>query len=93
MTELALFASSFFTVLCLVIQSINNNHGYWGRAFFMSFAIGVSQLTLYRLMPSADIFEVIAFLCGGPFGNVAAHWIRRHDIARIRALREHDSNH
>ena len=66
---------------------INNNHGYMGRAFFTSFAIGGSQLLLYRLMPDANGTEIVAYLCGGPFGNVAAQWLRRHDIARIRALR------
>lgn len=87
MTELALFVSSFLTVLLLVVQSANNTHGYPVRAFFTSFAIGASQLLLYRLMPDANTTEIAAYLCGGPFGNVAAQWLRRADIARIRALR------
>lgn len=87
MTEAALFVSSFLTVLLLVIQSINNNHGYMTRAFLTSFGIGASQLLLYRLMPDANTTEIAAYLCGGPFGNVVAQWLRRHDIARIRALR------
>lgn len=87
MTETALFASSFLTVLLLVIQSINNNHGYMGRAFWTSFGIGGAQLLLYRLMPDASVTEIAAYLLGGPIGNVAAQWLRRHDIARIKALR------
>lgn len=87
MTELALFVSSFLTVLLLVVQSANNTHGYMARAFWTSFAIGASQLLLYRLMPDANTTEIVAYLCGGPFGNIAAQWLRRHDIARIKALR------
>ena len=69
-----------------MIQSINNNHGYMGRAFLTSFGIGAAQLLLYRIMPDASGTEIAAYLCGGTLGNVAAQWLRRSDIARIRAL-------
>lgn len=37
-----------------------------------SFAIGAANLTLFKLAPEATGLEVAAYLCGGPFGIVAA---------------------
>jgi len=86
--ELLLFGSTFVSVMLLVVQSINNNHGRGRLAFLTSFGIGASQLALWKLMPDASATEVAAFLCGGPFGNLAAQWIKRHDIALVRGLRK-----
>jgi hypothetical protein len=87
MNALLLFVSQFALVTLLVVQSQNNTHGHGTLAFFTSIAIGITQLAAFRLMPNADALEMVAFVAGGPFGNVLAQWIKRHDIARIRALR------
>ena len=68
MTETALFASSFLTVLLLVIQSINNNHGYMGRAFWSSFGIGGALVLRCRMMPdprATNVAPTGGRLCAG----------------------------
>lgn len=80
MTHLALFASTFVLVFLLGFQSLNVNGGHYGAAFWTSFGIGVSQVVLYKLVPSADVTEVIAYLLGGPFGIVASMWAHRRWI-------------
>ena len=85
-----LFGSTFVTVLLLVVQSANNIHGHRRPAALTSLGIGISQLVLWRYMPNAaaaaSYTEMAAFLAGGPLGNLAAQWLKRHDIARIRKL-------
>lgn len=88
MTELLLFASQYVTVLLLVTQSISNNHGRRGLAALTSVGIGVCQIATFKLLPGAGISEAAAWIAAGPAANVTAQWLMRHDIARIRALRE-----
>lgn len=87
MTELLLFSSQFVVVLLLVTQSINNNHGRQTLAAFTSIGIGIAQIATFKLLPDANLTEMIAWVSAGPIANIAAQWIKRHDIARIRALR------
>jgi hypothetical protein len=72
MAAMALLASTFFLVFFLGLQSLIVNSGYRLLAFSNSFAIGVANLTLFRLAPDATGIEIVAFLSGGPFGIVAA---------------------
>jgi len=72
MTALALLASTFFLVFFLGLQSLIVNSGYRLLAFTNSFAIGVANLTLFRLAPDATGIEIVAFLSGGPFGIISA---------------------
>lgn len=72
MTAIALFASTFALVFCLGLQSLFVNSGRRWMAFINSAAIGLCQLTLYKLAPDANGFEIAGYLCGGPFGIVAA---------------------
>lgn len=72
MTALVLLASTFFLVFFLGLQSLVVNSGHRVFAFANSFAIGVAQLTLFKLAPEATGVEIAAYLCGGPFGVVAA---------------------
>lgn len=88
MHELMLFASSFVMVTLLVVQSANNTHGRSVQAFFTSILIGLSQVMVYKIMPEANATEIAAFVAGGPLGNLAAQWIKRHDIAKIRKLHD-----
>lgn len=72
MTALTLFASTFFLVFFLGLQSLNVNNGHRLLAFMTSFGIGVSNLMLFKLAPDAGGIEIAAFLMGGPFGIVAS---------------------
>ena len=72
MTALALLVSTFCLVFFLGLQSLVVNSGYRWLAFFNSFAIGTSNLVLFKLAPNSSGIEVLAYLSGGPFGIVAA---------------------
>lgn len=87
MNEALLFGSQFVCVLLLVVQSINNNHGHALLGAITSIGIGIAQIATFKLLPSADVSEMIAWVAAGPCANVAAQWIKRHDIAKIRRLR------
>lgn len=89
--ELILFVSATVSVTLLVVQSINNNHGRAVLAFFTSIAIGLSQVYLYKLMANASASEVVAFVAGGPAGNLIAQWIKRHDVAKIKELHKRNA--
>lgn len=83
MTAVALLASTFALVFFLGMQSLIVNNGHRWLAFCNSFAIGLSQLTLYKLAPDANGIEIAAYLSGGPFGIVCAmivfqRWRARH---------------
>lgn len=86
MNELLLFGSQFVCVLLLVVQSINNNHGRAFLGALTSVGIGIAQILTFKLLPSADWSEMVAWVAAGPAANVAAQWIKRHDIAKIRRL-------
>ena len=76
-TLLALFASTFFLVFFLGLQSLNVNRGHYVAAFVTSFGIGIGQLILYKLAPDASGAEIVAYLAGGPFGIIASMWAHR----------------
>lgn len=86
MNEAALFLSQFVTVMLLVVQSINNNHGRGALAALTSIGIGAAQLVSWKLLPGASWSEAVAWIAAGPAANIAAQWIKRHDIAKIRRL-------
>jgi hypothetical protein len=72
MTAVALLASTFMLVFFLGLQSLVVNSGHKAMAFGNSLAIGLCQLTLYKLAPDASGIEIGAYLIGGPFGIVTA---------------------
>lgn len=72
MTALLLFASTFFLVLALGLQSLFVNSGRRYLAMGNSFCIGLGNLALFKLAPTASGIEVAAFLIGGPFGILTA---------------------
>lgn len=72
MTALLLLASTFSLVFFLGLQSLVVNSGHKGLAFVNSFCIGACNLILFKLAPDASGLEIAAYLCGGPFGIVAA---------------------
>ena len=54
MNELILFGSQFVTVMLLVVQSINNNHGRILLGAITSVGIGIAQIATFRLLPEAS---------------------------------------
>ena len=84
MTILALFFSTFILVFALGIQSLNVNNGHRMAAMFTSFFIGSSQMVLYKYAPAANLYEIAAFLLGGPFGIYAAMVAHPHLVRVIK---------
>ena len=77
MNALLLFGAMFITVFLMAAQNLFINNGKYLRAFFMSAAISVSQIILFKFAPNASAIEVAGFLAGGPFGVVTAMWVFR----------------
>lgn len=82
MTAALLFAATFGVVFALGLQSLNVNGGHRLLAFTTSFAIGASNLVLFKVLPGPTVLlEVAAYLIGGPLGilaSMAAHpWLVR----------------
>ena len=82
MTALYLLGSTFALVFFLGMQSLAVNGGHRWLAFANSFAIGASNLVLFKLAPQASGLEIAAYLAGGPLGIVSAmaafgRWKRR----------------
>lgn len=75
MIELALFASAFTTVFALGFQQQNVIHRHFKSAAITSFAIGGSQIFLWKFIPGADAVQIAATLLGGPAGITAAMWL------------------
>lgn len=74
MIDLAIFCSTFILVFALGFQSLNVNNGHYIAAFMTSFAIGLGNLVLFKTLPQADIWQILAYLTGGPFGIIASMW-------------------
>ena len=53
------------------------NNGHYKMAFLTSFAIGLSNLILYKTVPQAGALEIGAYLSAGPFGIVASMWAHK----------------
>lgn len=77
MSAILLFVSTYLLVMFLGAQSLFVNHGRYAQAFFNSFAIGASNLILFKLAPNASGLEVLSYLLGGPFGIISAMWLLR----------------
>lgn len=88
MNALLLFASQFVVVALLVIQSQNNTHGRFWMATWTSLGIGIAQVLTFKLLPDATPTEMIAWIVAGPFANMFAQWVKRHDIDKIRRLHQ-----
>ncbi|HWH75069.1 MAG TPA: hypothetical protein VNV16_12480 [Methylibium sp.] len=98
MTALLLFAATFGVVFALGLQSLNVNGGHRVLAFVTSFAIGISNLVLFKVLPGpTDAWQIAAYLLGGPFGiwaSMVAHphlvrWLarwRQAEPLRTRAV-------
>ena len=72
MTELTLFLSTASLVFALGLQQLNVQGHHYVLAALTSCLIGGAQIYLWRTMPSASGSEIVATLCGGPVGILAA---------------------
>jgi hypothetical protein len=84
MNAALLFFSTFTLVCALGLQSLNVNGKHYKAAFFTSFAIGISNLVLFKLAPNATPLEMAGFLFGGPFGIVTSIWAHPHMLALFK---------
>lgn len=88
MTALLLFCSTFVLVLALGLQSLNVNGGHKVLAALTSFAIGMANMAVLKVMPGPTGFlEVAAYLLGGPLGIVTSMvihpWVARRFGRRV----------
>ena len=83
-----LFISTFVTVFALGLQSLNVNGGHYVAAFFTSFLIGAGNVVVLKLVPTADVGQIVAYLAGGPVGIIASMWFHQRTIGRKREARE-----
>jgi hypothetical protein len=72
MTAIIIFVSTFVLVFALGFQSQNVNNGHYKMAFLTSFAIGLSNLILFKTVPQSGQLEISAYLSAGPFAIVAS---------------------
>lgn len=75
MNALLLFLGSFFIVFALGFQQHNVHYRRYQAAFLNGIFIGIMNLLVLRLGPSASPVEMAGFLTGGPLGSVAAIWL------------------
>ncbi len=88
MTALLLFGATFGVVFALGLQSLNVNGGHRLFAFVTSFAIGISNLVLFKVLPGpTDAWQIGAYLLGGPFGIVASMWAHPYLVRWLRGPR------
>lgn len=79
-TALLIFTSTFILVFALGFQSLNVNNGHYKAAFFTSFAIGVSNLVLFKTVPQADMIDIAAYLVAGQFAIIASMYAHKKVI-------------
>lgn len=75
MNALLLLTGSFFIVFALGFQQHNVHYRRYQAAFLNGIFIGVMNLLVLRLGPSASPVEMVSFLFGGSLGSVAAIWL------------------
>lgn len=82
MSALIIFSTTFILVASLGFQSLNVNKGHYIAAFLTSFVISGSNLVILRTIPQGDLFEVAAYMLGGPFGIVASMWLHKRLLGK-----------
>ena len=77
MKEMALFGGSFALVFALSFQQHHVHSRRYGYTFVNAVIIGLLNLVMLKLGSQASPTEMMAYVSGGPVGNVAAMWV--HD--------------
>lgn len=73
-----LFISSFVAVFLFGFQGQIVRDKHVVPAFFVSLAIGTTQLAFFKYVPNASFWQTVAWIFGGAFGIVASMYV--HDI-------------
>lgn len=82
MNALVLFSTTFVLVFALGVNTLSVNKGQYGIAFLTSFLISGSNLVILRTVPQGDLFEVVAYMLGGPIGIVASMWAHKRFLGK-----------
>jgi hypothetical protein len=84
-TAALLFCSTFAVVFALGLQSLNVNGGHKAMAFVTSFAIGISNLVLFKVLPGpTDALQIAAYLVGGPVGIICSMHAHPHLVRLLK---------
>lgn len=89
-----IFACAFGVVLALGLQSLNVNGGHRLMAVVTSFAIGLFNLALLKLVPQpTTVFDNAAYLLGGPVGILAAMNLHPYlvQLMRDKSMQRNDN--
>jgi hypothetical protein len=82
---LYLFLSTFGLVFFLGFQSLAVNSGNFWLAGANSLVIGTLNLVLFKTAPHATgVWEIGAYIFGGPLGILCAMWTHRNVVSRFR---------
>lgn len=82
---LAAFASTFVSVFALGLQSLNVNQRMYAAAALTSIAISSGHIWLYKVMPTANGWDVGGYYLGGIAGITASIWFHARAKAWIAA--------
>jgi lipoprotein signal peptidase len=77
MKEIVLFGGSFALVFALSFQQHHVHCRRYGFTFVNAVIIGALNLVMIKLGSQASPTEMLAYISGGPIGNVVAMWV--HD--------------
>jgi hypothetical protein len=89
-TAATVFASTFFTVFALGVQSLNVNQRMFLASAVTSLAISSGHLWLYKVMPNPSWWDIGGYYAGGVIGitcSIAAHPYIKVLLQRMRARR------
>lgn len=85
MDALIIFASAFWLVFFLGLQSLAVNTGHMSLAMLNSLVIGSFNFLLFKKVPNiAEPLLVMAYLSGGPAGIACSMWFHRRVITPWR---------
>ena len=77
MNAVLILLGQFLAVFLLGFQSRCVNSGKAGVSFCTSMLIGMCQVWMFKSIPAAQGWELLAFLLGGPCGIVASIYAHR----------------
>lgn len=78
MIEVYLFISTFSLVFLLGLQSLNVQGGHYYAAFCTSLGIGICNMVMYKMAPSATPFQVGVVIVAGPLGIISSMYFHRN---------------
>jgi drug/metabolite transporter (DMT)-like permease len=85
MTALIIFAGTFVLVFGIGFQSLNAINGQYIAAVLSSIAVSISNLILFKTLPQATPFEVVAYVIAGPIAIVCSMWVHKRWFTKCPA--------